>query len=277
MIDQALAYAGTMAGAYTIIIVLFGVGQVISTAESLSQRGEFGDGGLLPWRILQLGYRPLKRLQKLAVHLFEIRGMTVLLVVKLISAASLILLPIGSVALTIAIAVVILVMLAESFRNSAYGGEGSDQMGVIIGVALFIGCSSWSSPALAFIGLTFIAAQSVLSYLAAGVSKVVSTKWRSGSALVGILETEAYGLPAFASILRIYPKVTWTLTWTLLLFETTFALSLVAPAQVTLAYIAGGVLFHLTNAVVMGLNSFFWMFTASYPAVLFVSLQMAVF
>lgn len=35
------------------------------------------------------------------------------------------------------------------------------------------------------------------------------------------------------------------------------------------SFFAWGLLFHLANALVMGLNSFIWAFVATYPAILF--------
>jgi uncharacterized membrane protein (DUF485 family) len=59
-------------------------------------------------------------------------------------------------------------------------------------------------------------------------------------------------------------------TLAVLAWECAFPLVLVLPAPFAYVMLALGVLFHVTNAVVMGLNTFVWSFVATYPAVIWV-------
>ena len=57
--------------------------------------------------------------------------------------------------------------------------------------------------------------------------------------------------------------------WFVIAFEVTFPLALVLGPTGVAVYAAVGALFHVSNAVLMGLNTFVWAFVATYPAVLF--------
>jgi len=54
--------------------------------------------------------------------------------------------------------------------------------------------------------------------------------------------------------------------------ECSFPLAIVVGSPPCLALVAWGVLFHLMNAVVMGLNSFFWAFVATCPPAIYCSI-----
>jgi hypothetical protein len=41
------------------------------------------------------------------------------------------------------------------------------------------------------------------------------------------------------------------------------------PATLLWIFLATGILFHLTIALIMGLNTFFWSYISTYPAILF--------
>ena len=55
--------------------------------------------------------------------------------------------------------------------------------------------------------------------------------------------------------------------WAVIVFELLFPLALVAPNSLMFSLFAIGAIFHLGNALVMGLNTFLWTFLAAYPAV----------
>ena len=104
-----------------------------------------------------------------------------------------------------------------------------------------------------------IAIQIVLSNLIAGASKSAKRDWRDGTALHVLMQRYGYQLgPASAR----------ALSWVTLLFEVSFPLAVIAP----LPFLIAGMLFHLVNAYAMGLNRFFFVWLAGYPALLALSL-----
>ena len=55
----------------------------------------------------------------------------------------------------------------------------------------------------------------------------------------------------------------------IILFEIAFPLVLILPWEGKLLLLSIGLLFHITNAVVLGLNRFIWAWSATYPALLY--------
>lgn len=148
------------------------------------------------------------------------------------------------------------------------GGDGAEQMGMLIVAAVMIAALPWPSEDRILAATTFIAAQLTLSYLAAGVAKLVSPVWRSGEALPGILSTSGHGHPLAADILKRNPLLSLVGCWTVILFECSFALLLFGPDWLILSALACGLIFHLGCAILMGLNSFVWSFPATYGCVI---------
>jgi hypothetical protein len=156
--------------------------------------------------------------------------------------------------------------------RSGYGEDGSDQMLTIVAAGLLSFALLPESTPWRPIGLWFIAAQSVLSYTAAGISKLAAPLWRNGRASLMIFRTETYSNPTVAHMLERSRAAQIALAWTTILFECLFPLALFAPMPVAVTLLALGFVFHLANAFVMGLNVFFWAFVATYPAVLLLRL-----
>jgi hypothetical protein len=77
-----------------------------------------------------------------------------------------------------------------------------------------------------------------------------------------------YGSRAAGRFVNGRPWLCVALAWAVIFSECLFPLSLAVPMPVALALLAGGVAFHVTSGVVMGLNTFIWSFLATYPAIL---------
>lgn len=122
-----------------------------------------------------------------------------------------------------------------------FGGTlngGSDYMTVVALSSLLV---PWGS--------VYLAVQLTLSYFVAGIVKLKQKDWRNGSAL-----TRLTGLPA-------------QMAWPVLLWECTFPLAWLNHS-LCLAYLMVGLVFHLANAKILGLNRFFWIWLAAYPSLL---------
>jgi hypothetical protein len=87
------------------------------------------------------------------------------------------------------------------------------------------------------------------------------------------VNTASYGSPEAGALLGKYPWLGRLATWSTLVFELGFVLVFVVPPPLVVVPLALGVMFHAGIAAVMGLNNFVWAFTSTYPAVLFVSLE----
>ncbi|MER5465486.1 hypothetical protein ABT010_33315 [Streptomyces sp. NPDC002668] len=110
-----------------------------------------------------------------------------------------------------------------------------------------------------------------MAYAASGAIKLMSPVWRDGSAITGIFRTRTYGGEGLYRLLNLHPAIPRIVAWSVVLGELTFPLVLVAPKPVARGILGMGVLFHLSIGRFMGLNRFFWAFTATCPAVAYVS------
>ena len=247
------------------IAAVAGLGAALSAAQDLAAAREFSDTGLLSWPVTATaGSRLSTRVRSLVMPASRYRWV---LWVKLLAGA---LAPVAALtarpaATVLALALAVTAVL--TVQRSAYGLDGSDQMSVLALVtaagALLAGPDSTASRVL----LVFLAAQLVLSYLVAGVTKLVSPQWRSGTGLAGVFGTAEYGSAGLHAFTTRHPGLVRLAAHGTIAFECTFWVALFAPTPVLLAYLAMGLAFHLSVAVTMGLTTFVFAFPAAYPAV----------
>jgi len=159
-------------------------------------------------------------------------------------------------------------------RNTI-GGDGSDQMHAIVLIILSISLL-FPSPQIMQLGLYVICAQAIISYVGAGVPKLLSVKWRKGLAVAQIMNTNAYGNAYLSALFHKMPRpFNYAVNWLVILFETLFFLVLLPHGPWCYALLLMAVLFHLYNVFVMGLNNFFWAFVMTYPAIIYTNLVLA--
>jgi hypothetical protein len=259
---------------YSLIIRLFAFGITISSLEYLTTLQMYSENGIFSWEVSKLTPKILKS----SLHsdrlnfLFGKYAIFTLTVFRLISAVYLFICPI-SAATVYLIAILAFFALYIDFRD-AVGKDGSDQMNKIISLTLFITFVSHDKD-IAVLGLYFIACQAVLSYLIAGIAKLVSRKWTSGIAIQQIMNTETYGNRPIAMYLFSASHATnLAANWNIIIVECLFPSCLVIGYPYMWVFIIWGLLFHLYNAVFMGLNGFLWAFLATYPAIFFVNFDL---
>lgn len=162
-------------------------------------------------------------------------------------------------------------LLLQRFQGPYNGG--SDRMGLLILCCLclthWLPSERWREMAFGYLAL-----QLVLSYFISGWVKVVNPEWRNGRALRDVFEFSAY--PVSESLRRWAQRPQWLLymSWTVMLFELLFPLSLLTASSLYVALVIAAS-FHLANACLFGLNRFFWIWIAAYPSLLW--LQQRVF
>ncbi|MFN7982540.1 MAG: HTTM domain-containing protein [Vicinamibacterales bacterium] len=150
------------------------------------------------------------------------------------------------------------------FRGPYNGG--SDRMRLLVLGCLWLSHLS-SSPTWRQIFLGYLAVQVLLSYVVAGVVKLVNPEWRDGRALRDVFLFSVY--PVSESLRRWagQPSALLVASWAIMLIEVAFPLAL---AHVMALKIALGVAlaFHIGNACLFGLNRFVWAWVAAYPSLL---------
>ncbi len=146
-----------------------------------------------------------------------------------------------------------------------YNG-GSDRMSLLVLCSLclvhFVPSLYWKE-----IAFGYLALQLVLSYFISGWVKVINPDWRSGRALCDVFQFSAYPVSESLRAWSNKPRLLFTLSWGVILFELLFPFSLLSVTSLYVALvIAAG--FHFANACLFGLNRFFWIWLAAYPAIL---------
>jgi len=268
-LDDASAALADERAAFRALAWLFAAGLLVSTAEYLWSWRQFRREHIYAWKILGLR-RPVLGggvVERAAALVLGFPGVMAVLVLQFAAAAVLLAPAAPAAALRGAVLVLALTLPALHFRNGA-GDDGSDQMNSV----LLAGLLCWAlapGTRIAAMGLWFVALQACLAYAASGISKAVSPMWRSGGAVFHVMNTVSYGSRPVALLLKDRPALHRALSWAVIVMESAFPLVLFVPAPYAWAFLAWGASFHLFCAMVMGLNSFFWAFVATYPALLY--------
>lgn len=113
-------------------------------------------------------------------------------------------------------------------------------------------------------GPVFIIAQLTLSYFISGYYKLISKTWRSGQAIKKVIATEIYGKPSLSFTVK-SNFVSYTCCWMIILWEVTFPVLFIIPYPYFMIWLVMGVIFHLSMALIMGLNTFMMAFLTTYP------------
>lgn len=245
---------------------------VVSSLEWLSNRAVFDDYGLLSWNILSLRSVALYRL-KLPNALVSSRAIVCLLSLRIAAA---VLLALGVGPAWAMLALIILTSLILKLRTWL-GEDGADQMGHLVSIGALAMAVGMALPdrGLALAGVVLIAGQLTISYFFAGYTKLLSSDWRNGSAVVGVMGTHSYGHDAAAAVLGASAAASVAACWAVMVPEALFPLALIAPPLVCWAALAVFAAFHVATAVFMGLNTFVWAFLSAYPATILLNLMIA--
>ena len=151
------------------------------------------------------------------------------------------------------------------YFQGPYNG-GADRMSLLIifclSLALFAPTPYWQEVALGYLAL-----QLLLSYFISGWVKIVNPDWRNGQALSDVFLFSAYPVSDSLRLWANSPRLLLFMSWAVMIFELLFPLSLLSETGLYIAlFIAAS--FHFSNACFFGLNRFFWIWIAAYPALL---------
>ncbi|MDB5006358.1 MAG: hypothetical protein JWP45_751 [Mucilaginibacter sp.] len=256
------------------IIRIYSFAICLTSLEYFAIIKQFGKEGIYSWEMMRLNVS--HKFNELGAHyFFNKTGVIVILLARMICGIYLLVIP-NSIISGCALALIVITSLMLSIRNTI-GNDGSDQMSVILGISLLIS-AVFKDIRIKELSLYFIATQSILSYVIAGIAKLASKKWRSGIAVFQIMNTESFGSKKVAGYLKVAHPIAGVITaWHIMTVEALFFMVLFLPYPYMLIFLFWGVSFHFYNAVVMGLNNFFWVFIATYPAIIYTNLILHVF
>jgi len=165
----------------------------------------------------------------------------------------------------VCLALVVLGVLALVRFNGPYNG-GADRMSLLVLCCLTL---VYFMPTLAAQegAFGYLAVQLVLSYFISGWVKIVNPEWRSGRALQDVFSFSAYPVAESLRGWAKRPRLLRVMSWSVMLFELLFPLSLLTQTTLIIA-LAIAAVFHLANACLFGLNRFLWVWLAAYPSIL---------
>jgi hypothetical protein len=255
--------------AFQLIMRIVGAGIAIDALEHLALRAEFAEAGSLAWSLVRqklVGWPPA--LRRVADALFAgPRRFLVAQALRLAAAVvSVVGAPIGGALSALALTVLVVSQLALHVRRAGLGLEGADQLFLLVPGATWIATVLGDGPVCVRLGVDFIAVLAALAYAVSGLKKLGSSSWRTGTALRDVIGTGSFGSARLSLLLEAHPSMSTALCWSVIAFECAFPIVLVLPPVPRLALLALGTAFHVSNALVMGLNLFPWAFTATYPA-----------
>lgn len=152
-------------------------------------------------------------------------------------------------------------------RVGGYGQDGSDHALSILHASQMVASFSKPGSAAERAAFEFVAAQGILSYFASGIVKLISPVWRAGAAMQGITRATSYGDERLHIFMQRYPTVAKLVAWGTIIGETVSPLVLIMPSPLRAAWQGSMVSMHAGIARFMGLNRFFWAFTAFHPVI----------
>jgi hypothetical protein len=234
------------------------VASAVNALELLALRAAWADRGI--WRAPLLAAS-----WGVWGWLLGARAFTAVLAAQLVGALVLALAP-GTTAGCVAAALLAFVgwLSALRFRGNVNGGSDAMLFTVLGGLAVA------QLPTVSSVvhegGVLYIAAQLTLSYMRAGLVKAKAPSWWRGEALAAFLALPAYGVPAWvprglphdALLLRVA-------SISVIGFECLAPVSWFDP-RACVAVIAVAFAFHLSTAVVFGLNRFLLAWSAALPS-----------
>jgi hypothetical protein len=155
-----------------------------------------------------------------------------------------------------------------SYRKRQAGKDGSDQMRMLALLSYSL-CFLVKNEQGQLISVFFTGGQALISYATSGTVKLMSPHWRGGNVLAGVLSTYSYGVPKVSSFLSSHPLIEKAMCYsaivTMLAVPVTFLLPYQAPLLIALFCIF---CFHISTAILMGLNDFLFTFPMTYPGII---------
>ncbi|MBU6153438.1 MAG: hypothetical protein KGP28_03965 [Bdellovibrionales bacterium] len=171
------------------------------------------------------------------------------------------------------LAPVLVLLFATLMRSLRFFGSlngGSDSMTQVILIPLVLARVFHENMIVVRAVLYWIGIQAVLSYFLSGLRKARNHEWWSGSALVSFVSESRVAHSGVRRIFLSQMKTSRFFAILVVLFELGFPLSL-ASREVCFFFLSAGAIFHLGVFFLLGLNRFFWIWLAGYPAIYFIA------
>jgi hypothetical protein len=168
-----------------------------------------------------------------------------------------------------------LLLVSSLYLLVRFGGPyngGSDTMTLLALICLWLAHIApsyyWQE-----IALGYFAVQVIFSYVQSGWVKLINKDWRSGRALQQVFAQSAYPVSVNVRQWAHHPRLIYCASWAIIVFELAFPLALLEVRYLYVA-LAIAATFHLANAMLFGLNRFFWAWPIGYPILMWLQMRL---
>ncbi|MGE0862559.1 MAG: hypothetical protein AB7P34_01555 [Vicinamibacterales bacterium] len=248
--------------------VVSAIGLVVTSAQVIANRALFGPGALLDWGAIRHWHGTgLAARVVAAVVPADPFSVVAVAALRCTAAVALIAAVVVGVSPAVPLAGIVAANALLTLRIPA-GLTGADQMANVVALALLVGEFA-GTPGARAMTVVFIGLQSCLAYTTAGFVKYGQVGWHDGSFIREIFSTRSLGLPVVARWMQRSGWLPALIGKAVVIGECAFPLILILPPDAMVVALGLGVVFHLVAAVIMGLNTFLWVFPATYPALLY--------
>lgn len=242
------------------IAIISSIGLLISNLEWLKLAKHFRENGIYSWEVrsVRLNFLIPKKYTRIFNKIFSYPNILMFLILRIF----LVILLFFTVNHHFLFGLICLTLVLLSVIFSLRGNEGTtgaDQMNTI--TLLAIGLSIISPSNFAYeIAIIFLSLQLILAYSTSGWIRILEPTWRSGEDLLVVLRQQTYGNKrVWLSVKNL--RIERYVSMSILIFECLSCVIIFLPLNVVFLYCCLGLIFHLANAFVMGLNIFVWSFT----------------
>lgn len=249
-------------------VLLSCTGIVLQSLELIRNRSHLRDGHLLGWgRFRGAPAGPLRELGRTLLRypscliIVGVRAGAALLAAILFHAhpAAWLLLP-----------ALVVLQLYYNYRF-ALTRENANAMYLYVLVACTVASLPGASQELVTVAFAFLSFQVLLAYFMSGKTKLASPKWRTGEYLTWICQNRSAQLfPGIGDLAGRHRGAVLAATWSVILLQLLFPLSIFLPEPFLWAFLAAGVVFHTVISLTMGPHAFWWSFVATYPGLVFI-------
>jgi len=253
---------------------------ILDVVEKLSIFKAYKKSGFFGQTVLQESGFYLSRsglMRRLLNVIYTFRGWLLLMVTRGICGMAIFLWPAHHLLAASCLFLLILVSSLLNLRCRPFAAETENRFALMILAALFFQ-RILPTVAVTHVCFWFIALQSCLSYTTAGISKLFVREWRNGNGLSMMLESrqviDSDTLVVFFSTKKKFLKL---MTWTVIVMDALFPLVLVVGDPYFIVFIIWGFFFHLFIAVCLRIGKFFWVWTATYPVIMYVATNPGIF
>jgi hypothetical protein len=247
---------------------------LIDSFEKISIYKEYLTGGLLSWNLLRKNSFFTSRSESFRNFIdiiFPARSWIFLIALRILCCIGLFVSPPDSPLLVFSYAILFIIGSLINLRNLAYGAEAENRFSLIIIGALLLR-SLLPTDIVTLAVLWFIALQVCLSYLTAGVSKLRSASWRQGNGFQYVVTSyELVPVKKINDFFEEHKGLSLLINWLVIIFECAFPIVLFAGPVVLWIFLVAGIILHSSIAFGFRLGKFFWIWVATYPALIFIA------